>query len=166
VNKFFELIQQHTENRPIILDQLVDDDRRITITCPYCESNDLNYRGCSCTLIGTIGGKDPNHYWCHAECNKCRRNIFYQHKLIYQNKTNVWFTDEAQHDKRGIVEKGIHNCCGGKYLHKKCGGIIYQLNTKLDGETLTTVLSYSYDKGKEFRTFIKCDKCELREEFE
>ena len=158
---FCDLIQKHCGNEVCSTDTIVDD-KRIPIFCPYCESKDIKYNhGCSSTLVA--GWPDPNHYWCHAECNKCRRNIYYQHHILDREPpyfTNVWFN---HHDDREIIIQGVHNCCNGKYLHKHCGGIIYEYYTLEDGKTPTRVKHYVGSK-RMFREFIKCDKCDLIEE--
>jgi hypothetical protein len=93
----------------------------------------------------------------------CSKEIFYQHRLTEVRgfpETNVWFGN-----RNDLIEFGIHNCCSGKYLHKDCGGLLSEFNTQLDGITQTRTISWSYNQ-RLFRTFLKCDQCELYEEFE
>lgn len=162
MDSLLSLIEKYTDNRQILVNELVDDGP-IRICCPYCETKDILYLGYSCTCVG--GTPDPNHYCCNAKCKKCEKQIYYEHHLNVKDHktTNVWFTD-----KNGVVLSGIHNCCyNAKYIHNHCGGLLYTKHTELDGITVTHSLRFQYYlKNKFFRSFISCNKCELNEEFE
>ncbi len=177
--KFVEAIQKYTDNKPIVLDGIIDD-KSLKIFCPWCLSDDTENTTDSCTCLG--GKPDPNHYWGTGKCLDCRQSYRYEHHIDnisrFTNKpsTNVWFTelidqtnsiDDIFGIKNTIARLGISNCCKtASFYECKCGGLIAGIHTKLDGITRTTCLSFNFNGpgSKDFKSFIVCNKCDLKEE--
>lgn len=85
------------------------------LICPFgCDNSSIKNYGTETTLIGWIGGEDPNHQKTYGECLKCNQK-FTKHFIIAGRK--VWY------EKGGHVLLGKPGCCESLYLiHCECDG--------------------------------------------
>lgn len=147
----FDLVPKN--KLPIRGVRLPDDDKfdpPVTV-CPYeCKDVVIPYEGAETTLVGWLGGVDPNHWTQHCKCPKCERTFVHEWKFRDQNE---WYCDQ----RHGKVLMGVPSCCQSVYKYPcECGGTM----------TLTHkgIVSISFKDGVQTRTperdIVKCDKCD------
>ena len=136
-----------------VVQEQLDERASSTPRCPYCESKKLFNHGGRRTLLGGGDGTpdgDPNHMWVSYQCEACKRSFTRETK-----SGNVWYTN---HDN--MVLRGMPSCFETyKYTHRNCGGEVTRRHTMLDGKTEAYALSWTAEKGKQWRTFFTCGKC-------
>jgi hypothetical protein len=109
------------------------------IVCPYgCVGEPKIKRGGhKYTLLGSMGGPDPNHHWLHCRCLACERDFCKEWKrelvcysMFQTDKlprllrgAPVCFEEFENDPRKGQCRHSHMNCVGGKWHCVDCGGV-------------------------------------------
>ncbi len=162
---FDEIIVEKTKNRPIDLDQFIDDGP-LKLWCPVCHSTNVEIDGWATTLVGYMG-RDGNHRWGHIKCKSCNLDCGVETKYeSHLDKTRVWFVQRGKDNNQPCVIHGINGCYEIYNYNCNCDGYIKKVHrNKFDGQVAKS-LGYGPGNNRTFRSFVECDLCGFVEEYE